>query len=49
MTSHDALMLAVWPAVTALLNLLVTALGQSDKPWAKMLAKLGTVVLSSKV
>jgi hypothetical protein len=49
MNTHDALMVAVWPVVTAVINLVVYLTGQSDKPLAKVIAKLGTVLLSSKV
>ena len=48
LTSHDLMMLFVWPVATAALNALVGLLGHSDKPWAQLLSRLGTVLLSKK-
>lgn len=42
MTQHDLLMAAIWPVVTALLNLAVVLLGKSEHPAAKVLAAVGT-------
>jgi hypothetical protein len=40
-------MMAIWPAVTALLNLAVVLLGKSDSPLGKLLAALGTQLVKS--
>lgn len=44
---HDLLMLVAWPLVTAGLNAVVALAGHSDHPLAKVLAAVGTSLLSS--
>jgi hypothetical protein len=39
---HDLMMLVIWPAVTALLNLAIKFAGKSEHPLGKLLAAVGT-------
>ena len=45
---HDILVAAIWPVVTAVLNLAVVLLGKSEHPAAKLLAAVGTSLLQKK-
>jgi hypothetical protein len=48
LTSHDLMMIFVWPVLTAALNAGVMLLGKSDKPWAQFLSNVGTSLLKQK-
>jgi hypothetical protein len=45
---HDALMVLIWPVATAMLNLALHLLGKSEHPVAKVLARVGTVLVAKK-
>jgi hypothetical protein len=45
---HDLLMLVIWPAVTALINLAIKYAGASEHPVARVLAAIGTVVTKNQ-
>jgi hypothetical protein len=48
LTTHDLMMLFVWPVATAAFNALVMLLGHSEKPWAKLLSAVGTQLLKAR-
>jgi hypothetical protein len=45
---HDLVMLLAYPVLTALLNGLIALAGKSGHPAAKVLAAIGTSLLSKK-
>lgn len=48
LTSHDVMMMLVWPLATAALNGLIALAGKAEHPLAKFLAAVGTQLLKSK-
>ena len=48
LTTHDLMMLLVWPLLTALMNGAVALAGKSEHPLGKFLAAVGTQLLKSK-